>query len=129
MIITKNYGMAIERYESIFPLLNKHLGSDPEKLEYQAKVNIAYTQLGIVYLSANELEKSKEAFEKALSINAKLLENDPESPVYIRDAIATFEEYAKLLRKLDRNEEAEEYSAKSEELKEKLGEEIPENDL
>ena len=112
----------------VFPLLNKHLESDPEKLEYQAKVNFVYTQLGIVYLSADELEKSKEAFEKALSINANLLEKDPENPVYIRDAIATFEEYAKLLRKLYRNEEAEEYGAKSEELKEKMEEEVHERD-
>lgn len=112
----KNYGIAIERYESIFPILTKHLGPDTEKLEYQAKVNIVYLQLGIVYFSANELEKSKEAFEKALSINAKLIEKDPESPVYVRDAIVTFEEYAKLLKKLDRNEEAEEYIAKAEKL-------------
>ncbi len=118
----KNYGMAIEIYESIFPILTKHLGSDPEKLEYQEKVNIIYLQLGIVYLSADEPEKSKEAFEKALSINAKLLEEDPENPMYIGDAIATFEEYAKLLKKLDRSEEAEEYGAKAEKLKENLEE-------
>ena len=116
----KNYGIAIERYESIFPILTKHLGSDPEKFEYQAKVNIVYLQLGIVYLSANELEKSKEAFEKALSINAQLIEKDPESPVYVRDAIVIYEEYAKLLKKLDRNEEAEEYIAKAEKLMENL---------
>ena len=37
------------------------------------------------------------------------------------DVAATFEEYAKLLKKLDLNKEAEEYNAKAEELKDKLG--------
>lgn len=124
----KNYGMAAESYESIFPILQKHIDSDPENLEYQARANLAYTQLGSVYLLADEYEKSKDAFEKALPISTKLLEKDPENPEYMGDAVATFEEYAKLLKKLDRNEEAEEYSAKAEELKEKLDENIPEKD-
>lgn len=124
----KNYGMAAERYESIFPILQKHLESDPENLEYQTKANIAYTQLGIVYFLANEYEKSKDAFEKALSISAKLLEKDPENPIYLEDIAVTFEEYAKLLKKLDRNEGAEEYSAKAERLKKKLEEQAPEKE-
>ena len=43
--------------------------------------------------------------------------------------LLTFEEYAKLLKKLDRNEEAEECNAKAEDLKEKLGVETTERDL
>jgi tetratricopeptide (TPR) repeat protein len=118
----KNYGMAAEKYESIFSILKKHLESDPENLGYQARANIAYTLLGNVYLLADECEKSREAFEKALPISAKLLEKDPENPIYVEDVVATFEGYAKFLEKMDRNEEAEEYNAKAEALKEKLKE-------
>ncbi len=124
----KNYGMAAESYISIFPILQKHIDSDPENLEYQARANLMYTQLGVVYLLADEYEKSKEAFEKVLPISAKLLEKDPENAIYVGDVAATFEEYAKLLKKLDRNKEAEEYSAKAEELKDKLEEDILEED-
>jgi len=124
----KNYGKAAESYLSIFPVLRKHLESYPENLEYQARANLAYTQLGVVYLLADEYEKSKEAFEKALPISAKLLEKDPENPIYVGDVVATYEEYLKLLRKLDRNEEAEECNAKAEALKEKLKEEKLEKD-
>jgi tetratricopeptide (TPR) repeat protein len=116
----KNYGMAAEKYESIFSILNKYLESDPENLGYQARANIAYTLLGNVYLLADECEKSREAFEKALPISAKLLEKDPENPIYVEDVVATFEGYAKFLEKMNRNEEAEEYNAKAEALKEKL---------
>ena len=97
----KNYGMAAESYESMFPILQKHIDSDPENLVYQARANLAYTQLGRVYLLAEEYEKSKEAFEKALSISAKLLEKDQENPISMEGVAATFEEYAKLLKKLD----------------------------
>ena len=43
--------------------------------------------------------------------------------------LLTFEEYAKLLKKLGRNEEAEECNAKAEDLKEKFGVEVSERDL
>ena len=124
----KNYGMAAECYESVFPILQKHIDSDPENHMYQARANLAYTQLGRVYLLADEYEKSKEAFEKALSISAKLLEEDQENPIYMGGVAVAFEEYAKLLKKLDRSEEAEEYIAKAEALKEKLGEDELEED-
>jgi tetratricopeptide (TPR) repeat protein len=118
----KDYGMAAESFESLFPILQKQIDSDPENLIYQARANLAYTQLGRVYLLASEYEKSKEAFEKALSISAKLLEKDLENPFYMESVAATFEEYAELLKKLDLTEEAEEYIKKAEALNEKLEE-------
>jgi len=124
----KNYGMAAEYYESVFSILQKQIDSDPENPMYQARANLAYTQLGRVYLLADEYEKSQEAFEKALSISAKLLEEDQENTIYIGCVAAAFEEYAKLLKKLDRSEEAEEYIAKAEALNEKMKEEQMEED-
>jgi tetratricopeptide (TPR) repeat protein len=124
----ENYGMATESYESVFPILQKQINSDPENLLYQARANLAYTQLGRVYLLADEIDKSKEVFEKVLSISEKLLEKGPENPVYMEGVAAAFEEYAKLLRKLDMSKEAEEYFAKAEALNEKLKEDEMEED-
>ncbi len=68
------------------------------------------------YSALNKYEKSKEAFEKALAINAELLEKEPENIYYLEDRAATLEEYANLLLKTGRNAEAEVYKTESAEI-------------
>ena len=112
-----------------FRFFKKYLESDPENLEYQAKANIAYTHLGIVYFLADEYEKSKEAFEKALPISAKLLEKDPENPIYIgrcsRRHSKNMQSYSKNWTGMKKQKNT---SAKAERLKKKLEEQAPEKE-
>ncbi|WP_156158938.1 hypothetical protein [Methanosarcina siciliae] len=75
---------------------------------------------GTAYHLAGEYEKSKEAFEKSIPINAKILDEEPENFLYMGGAVVTFTEYLKLLTSLGRKEEAEEYTAKLDELKERI---------
>ncbi len=81
-------------------------------------MSVLHTQLGIAYHLAGEYDKSKEAFEKSMPINAKLLDEEPENFLYMGGAVVTFTEYSKLLTSLGRKEDAEEYAAKADELKE-----------
>ena len=113
-----NYDVAIPIYESVFPILNNHLESDPDNLEYQLMMSVLQTQLGIVYHLAGEYDKSKEAFEKSMPINAKMLAEEPDNFLYMGGAVMTFIEYSKLLTSLGRKEDAEEYAAKANEIKE-----------
>ena len=82
-----------------------------------------YTDAGEVYSLIGEHEKSKQAFEKALAINEALFEEEPENPIYEMNQVETFEKYAKLLSKLGRDKEAEDYIIKSNEIYRKLAEE------
>jgi len=66
-----NYEVVIPIYESVVPILNKHLEFDPENFEYQSMMSVLQTQLGTAYHLAGEYDKSKEAFEKSIPINAK----------------------------------------------------------
>ncbi len=115
-----NYDAAVSMYESISPILNKQIESDPENLEYQAMLSVLYTQLGVAHYSAGEYEKSKDVFEKSLPINTRLLEEEPENFLYMTGLVVTFTEYSKLLTTLGRKEEAEEYADKADKLKESL---------
>jgi len=115
-----NYDIAIPIYESVLPILNNHLESDPDNHEYQSMISVLQTQLGIAYHLAGEYDKSKEAFEKSIPINAKLLDEEPENFLYMGGAVVTFTEYSKLLTSLGRKEDAEEYAAKAEEIKETI---------
>lgn len=76
-----------------------------------------------MYSLNGEYEKSKQVFERALTINEVLLDEEPDNPIYQINQAETFEKYAKLLAKLGRSEEAEDYSTKSEEIYRKLAEE------
>ncbi len=114
-----NYDVAIPIYESVFPILNKHLESDPDNLEYQSIMSVLETQLGITYHSTGEYEKSKKAFEKSILLNTQILEEDPENFLNLGAAAITFTEYSKLLTDMGK-EEAEEYAAKADKIKEKL---------
>ena len=115
-----NYDVAIPIYESVLPILNNHLESDPDNLEYQSMMSVLQTQLGMVYHLAGECAKSKEAFEKSIPINAKLLDEEPENFLYMGGTAVTFIEYSKLLTSLGRKEDAEEYAAKVDEIKERI---------
>lgn len=115
----ENYDVAIPLYESVFPILNKHLESDPDNLEYLSIMSVLETQLGITYHSTGEYEKSKEAFEKSILLNTQILEEDPENFLNLGAAAITFTEYSKLLTDMGK-EEAEEYAAKADKIKEKL---------
>jgi hypothetical protein len=83
-------------------------------------VSVLYTQLGISYHQAREFDKSKDAFEKSMSINSKLFDEEPDNFLYMGTLAAVFSEYSKLLTILGRKEEAEEYTAKVEEIKGKV---------
>lgn len=83
-------------------------------------MSVLHTQLGIAYHLAGEYDKSKEAFEKSVPINAKMLDEEPENFLYMGGAVVTFTEYSRLLTSLGRKEDAEEYAAKADELKEKI---------
>ena len=115
-----NYDVAIPIYESVFTIMNKHFESDPDNPEYRSILSVLYTQLGIAYHLAGEYDKSKEAFEKSIPLNAKLLDEEPENLLYMAALAGTFIEYSKLLTSLGRKKEAEEYTAKAEEIKEKI---------
>ena len=115
-----NYDVAIPIYESVFTIMNKHFESDPDNPEYRSILSVLYTQLGIAYHLAGEYDKSKEAFEKSIPLNAKLLDEEPENLLYMAALAGTFIEYSKLLTSLGRKKEAEKYTAKAEEIKEKI---------
>jgi len=115
-----NYDAAVSMYESISPILNKQIKSDPQNLEYQAMLSVLYTQLGVAHYSAGEYEKSKDVFEKSLPISAKLLEEEPDNLLYMTGLVVKFTEYSKLLTSLGRKKEAKEYAVKANELKENL---------
>ena len=80
------------------------------------------------YSALNEYEKSKGAFEKAIAINAELLEKEPENVFYLEDKAITLEEYANLLLKTGRTAEAEVYKAESAEIFRKIEAKEPEKD-
>jgi tetratricopeptide (TPR) repeat protein len=115
-----NYDVAIQIYKSVFSVLNKHPVSDPNNPDYQSMISVLYTQLGIAYHLADEYDKSKEAFEKSIPINAKLLDEEPENFLHMGDAAVTFTEYSKLLTSMGMKKEAEEYIAKADEIKENI---------
>ena len=103
--------------------MEKLLESGPEKPEAREKAGITYKDAGKVYYLLGDYEKSEQAFGRALTLNAALLDEEPDNPIYKINQAETFEKYAKLLSKLGRNEEAEEFAAKSEEIFRKLDEE------
>jgi tetratricopeptide (TPR) repeat protein len=115
-----NYGAAIQIYKSVFSVLNKHLGSDPDNPDYQSMIGVLYTQLGIAYHLAGEYESSKEAFEKSIPLKAKLLDEKPENVLHMGDMAVAFTEYSKLLTSMGMKKEAEKYAAKADEIKEKI---------
>ncbi|AGF95616.1 hypothetical protein MmTuc01_0161 [Methanosarcina mazei Tuc01] len=115
-----NYDAAIQIYKSVFSVLNKHPVSDPDNPDYQSIIGVLYTQLGIAYHLADEYDKSKEAFEKSIPINVKLLDEETENFLHMGDMAVTFTEYSKLLTSMGMKKEAEEYAAKADEIKEKI---------
>ena len=115
-----NYDAAIQIYKSVFSVLNKHPVSDPDNPDYQSIIGVLYTQLGIAYHLADEYDKSKEAFEKSIPINVKLLDEETENFLHMGDMAVAFTEYSKLLTSMGMKKEAEEYAAKADEIKEKI---------
>lgn len=116
-----NYGMenfkeSIENYKSAFLVLDRLIGFSPEKFKPLAKDVKLYIGFGMSYSALNELEKSREAFEKALAVNAEFLGNEPENVFFLEDKAIILEEYGNLLLKLGRTAEAEAYKAESAEL-------------
>jgi len=118
----EHFEEAAKIFDSLLPAVEKLLESNPSP-EYREKAGINYTEAGEVYYLIGEYEKSKKAFERALELNTVLLDEEPDNPIYKIKQAETFEKYAKLLSKLGRNEEAEDYSTKSEEIYRKLAEE------
>ena len=92
-------------------------------------MSVLQTQLGIAYHLAGEYDKSKEDFEKSIPINARLLDEEPENFLYMGGAVVTFTEYSKLLTSLGQKEDAKEYAAKADELKEKTGKNVGPDDF
>jgi hypothetical protein len=88
--------------------------SDPDNPEYRSILGVLYAQSGISDHQAGEFDKSKDAFEKSISINSKLFDEEPDNFLYMGTLAAVFSEYSKLLTSLGRKEEAEEYTAKVE---------------
>lgn len=122
----ENFEEAAKIFDSLLPAVEKLLESNPENpenAEYREKAGINYTDAGEVYYLIEEYEKSKQSFKRALDINEVLLDEEPDNPIYKINQAETFEKYAKLLSKLGRNEEAEDYSTKSKEIYRKLAEE------
>ena len=76
-----------------------------------------------MYSLIGEHEKSKQAFENALSINAALFEEEPDNPIYRIDQAEAFEKYAKLLRNWAGMRKQRITSTKSEEIYSELAEE------
>ena len=83
-------------------------------------MSVLQTQIGIAYHLAGEYDKSKEAFEKSIAINAILLDEEPENFLYMGGVAVTYAKYSELLTSLGRKEEAEEYAAKADEITERL---------
>ncbi len=69
-----------------------------------------------------DLDKSKQTLEKAIFLNEKLLESEPESPKYQEQDAAIFANYSTVLADMGKTEEAEKYQAKAEEMNAKLEE-------
>ena len=69
-----------------------------------------------------DLDKSKQTLEKAISLNEKLFESEPENPKYQEQAAAVFANYSTVLADMGKTEEAEKYQAKAEEMNAKLEE-------
>jgi tetratricopeptide (TPR) repeat protein len=69
-----------------------------------------------------DLDKSKQTLEKAISLNEKLLESEPESFDYQEQAAAMFTNYSIVLAEMGKVEEAEQYQIKAEEINAKLAE-------
>ena len=67
------------------------------------------------------IDKSKETLEKAVSLNERLLKSEPENLEFQEQAAATFENYSNVLAEMGKAEEAEKYQVKAEEINEKLG--------
>jgi len=124
----KNFEEAAKTFDYLLPIVEKLLESDPERPEAREKAGTTYTDAGEVYYLTGNYEKSKQAFGRALTLNAALLDEEPDSPIYKINQAETFENYAKLLSKLGRNEEAEEFAAKSKEIHRKLTEEDTEEE-
>ncbi|MGB9132398.1 MAG: tetratricopeptide repeat protein [Methanosarcina sp.] len=120
-----NYGMenfeeAIENYKTAFSVLDKLTELSPEKLKQKANEVKLHIGLGMSYSALKELEKSKEAFEKALATNSELLEKEPENIFFLEDKAITLGEYANLLLKTGRTSEAETYKTESAEIFQKV---------
>jgi tetratricopeptide (TPR) repeat protein len=111
-----NFEEAIESYENAFLVLDRLIEVSPEKSEQQTKTQKLYVGLGMSYSALNKYEKSKEVFEKALAMNAQLLEKEPKNIYYLEDRALTLEEYANLLLKTGRDAEAEVYKTESAEI-------------
>lgn len=121
-----NFEEAIKSYKNAFLIMDRLIEVYPKGFNPQMKVTELYIGLGMSYSALNEYEKSREAFEKALAINAELLENNPENVFYLEDKAIILEEYANLLQKTGQNEEAEAYKAKSAEIFQKIEAKEPE---
>lgn len=118
-----NFEEAAANFDSLLPIVEKLLKSGPEKSDLRENAEISYTDAGEVYYFKGDYEKSNRAFEKAMAINETLLAEEPDNPIYQIHKVETLEKYAKLLSKLGRNEEAEEFTAKAEEMNRILAEE------
>ena len=116
----KNFEEAIKSYKNAFLILDRLIEVYPKGFNPQMKETELYIGLGMSYSVLNEYEKSREAFEKAFAIIAELLEREPENVFYLEDKAIILEEYANLLLKIGKNEEAEAYKAESAEIFQKI---------
>jgi tetratricopeptide (TPR) repeat protein len=121
----KNFEEVIESYKNAFLILDRLTELSPEKFKPQAESVKLYIGFGMSYSALNELEKSGEAFEKALALNTELLKTEPKNIFFLEDKAITLGEYANLLLKMGRTTEAEAYKAESAELYQKIDSDEP----
>lgn len=112
----ENFEKAIESYKTAFLILDKLTEFSPEEFQPRTKEVELYIGLGMSYSALNELEKSREAFEKALAVNVEFLTKEPENVFLLENQAIILEEFANLLLKTGRAAEAGAYKAESEEI-------------
>lgn len=92
----------------------------PESLLFLRKLLEETLNSNTLSYLIEEYETSKQSFERALGLNTVPIDEEPDNPIYKRNQAETFDKYVKLLSKLGRNEKAEDYRTKSEEIYRKL---------
>ena len=98
-----NFEEAAKTFDSLLPIMKKLIDSKLKNPNIRETAGVTYTDIGELYSLIGENEKSKQAFENALSIIASLRQEDPDNPLYKKDQSVAFEQYSKLLEKLGKN--------------------------
>ena len=101
-----NFEEAAKTFDFLLPIMKKLIDSKLKNPNIRETAGVTYTDIGELYSLIGEDEKSKQAFENALSIIASLRQEDPGNPLYKKDQAEAFEQYSKLLEKLDRNKKS-----------------------